>query len=1698
MDGEAWDPGATAGQVAEVASRFPGAKCWRLGSGFLLPGGLVLTAGHLVPQEGGEVRVRSLAGAGTTAPGWLPCTVEFHGRRAADRETATRRAGEGEPPSDLAVLRCTDPSTGELSLVPAVRWGRLVTEPCRAVVSATGFPSGFTVREEDVVLFRDSAQVWGTVSGSGPMARSRYEVRVNSPVPTSLTEIPGNAKSRWKGMSGAAVLCDGLVVGVVASAAREPEAGRLYVQGLAPLWRMARLRGLLRLPDDGPEPAELHSLLHRHSGHALRSPVSLLRPEAAAVRFHGRDEELRDFARWRDSGAPAALRLLSAQGGEGKTRLALAVTGEASRAGWAAGFLADRSDIGRLDAFLRASSVPVLLVLDYAEFRTAQVREVVTALAGAAGRGARRPVRVLLLAREAGEWWSTVSEQARAAALVEPGPHGGVIRLSALEPSVRRRADAAREATEDLGRRLRELWGEAPALGVRAADQAAGPRPGLKAGAVGGPHGEDPNGDSASAGERDADAAAWRHDEAAAEDRAASAAGPFPHPTLPDVTDQRFEGALNLQMTVLVALLQERDAVRTERGEPDEMVLLRHEQRYWKQTSEAFGLDGLGWDDRRLLVACATLCGAGDARQAAATLARLPSGRIARLDRTAVASWLADLYPAQGRYWGSLQPDRVGEFLVGTVLGTEPRLLEWLLPTAPADQIEAAFHLLARTGPHQERVAGLLSEVVARHPAQLVLSAVRTVPEVAEPSTLIAALDTVHEAWRRDMDGGEEEFAAEVYEAVPFPTLSLDRWAADLAGLLVARSEAAARAGADDDREALARLASRKHRLAIRLGELSRTEQALAVLDDAVALRRRLAADGDPGHEGDLALSLNSRAAALARAGRAAEALETSREVAVLYERLAGQDPDTFLADLAMAETNLANQLGDAGRGPESVAPARSAVDRYGLLAARDRAYRADLALAHHNLSIALATAGRGTEALAAQRKAVSGYRPLAARFPDRYQPDLANALAGLAARLREEGKVGEARRRIREAVEIHRRIARRFSRPLDDLALALSYASDILRDDGDGPGAVAAAQEAVTLLRPLAAAEPLAQLPALASALNALGNAWAEEDRVEEAVIALEEAATAYRVCCGTLPAQRPGLADVLVNLAEHLTDLRRTAACLRVLDEAELLLKELEREGLVAEGDHGLADVLDLRAHTLLKGDAPQGPAGEAAVARLLAGYEGMYGSLPPVAPGEPQTHLAALVDRGGNWLRLLYGLGRWQEALAVADRQKGVYAAITGASHARDTALAEAARWRAYPLQELGRTAESRAALVEAAELHRRIPDDAADGPTLPMRLRVLTELTRARHNADERAGAAVTAGEAVRLCRTASSAEQLPPGTLAESVLLHAETLLRAGSKAALGAAREAVRRWRSLSGIDPDGRPVLCQALQVYADALGREGRKAESVRACEEAVRLCRDAAAVATRLGDSDAADGVAQDPGSGQETGRGTADPDSPTRGGAGQSGESASDLAAALVSLAWALTDNGKWARAARCAREAATLLGADAGTGADHGGAVPPDIERNAQLSAAFHVLSRAVAGQQRTADSLAFATRSVELARKSAAVAPDVYEPQLADYLGQYGLALAASGRHRDATAASEEAIALLRPRFAADPAAYAYDMAGQLILQGRILHAASATSVHSLIAGERLTEAMAIGRDHGWTALVRQADSWRAEISLIR
>lgn len=129
------------------------------------------------------------------------------------------------------------------------------------------------------------------------------------------------------------------------------------------------------------------------------NPAGLLRADQRIVPFAGRDDEYRELREWcRDVKSP--VRLVVGAGGVGKTRLALELGDHLASVGWsvtvvAAGREADA--LTTLRAATRHSSI--LLIVNYAETRT-DLAELLRSVA-------RHPahVRVLLIARSAGDWW---------------------------------------------------------------------------------------------------------------------------------------------------------------------------------------------------------------------------------------------------------------------------------------------------------------------------------------------------------------------------------------------------------------------------------------------------------------------------------------------------------------------------------------------------------------------------------------------------------------------------------------------------------------------------------------------------------------------------------------------------------------------------------------------------------------------------------------------------------------------------------------------------------------------------------------------------------------------------------------------------------------------------------------------------------------------------------------------------------------------------------------------------------------------------------------------------------------------------------------------------------------------------------------------------------------------------------------------
>jgi hypothetical protein len=150
-----------------------------------------------------------------------------------------------------------------------------------------------------------------------------------------------------------------------------------------------------------------------------------LRPEAAIVTFWPRPE-LFTLHGWAASPLRADVQLVTGEGGAGKTRLALQFGGELHEQSEWRSYWVPAGGEASAAAAAGQGNTAVLLVLDYAETRT----ELGGILAQVITSSPRVKLRVLLLARSAGEWWqqlifgtaTIVSERLAAIAPITLGP----------------------------------------------------------------------------------------------------------------------------------------------------------------------------------------------------------------------------------------------------------------------------------------------------------------------------------------------------------------------------------------------------------------------------------------------------------------------------------------------------------------------------------------------------------------------------------------------------------------------------------------------------------------------------------------------------------------------------------------------------------------------------------------------------------------------------------------------------------------------------------------------------------------------------------------------------------------------------------------------------------------------------------------------------------------------------------------------------------------------------------------------------------------------------------------------------------------------------------------------------------------------------------------------------------------------------
>jgi hypothetical protein len=351
-----------------------------LGSGFIVDGvRRVVTARHVVTPDAFVATAWRVRPLGTSE--WLPARLVYEARVV-----------------DVAVVELVD-AVGLPAGFGPVGLGRLGGTD-RVEGRGVGFPESRRARQMRGLPISDPEDLRGELRPATSAKGDGIALHVAGSAPAEVA-----VGSAWAGMSGAGIRVGPWLVGVVESDPARFGTDRLKVALfgdepaeyqpalLAALgggrWEVAdRPAGLL--PPYQTPPATL-----RGSARSLRAAYGL-------VPFVGRDVEIDDLTGWCASQEHAAVRLVTGSGGKGKTRLVAEVALIMAERGWLTGFLKPDAETDQI-VDIETRGGPKLVIVDYADTRIEQVRRLLDA-----ATSSPEAIRILLVARTADRWWTTL------------------------------------------------------------------------------------------------------------------------------------------------------------------------------------------------------------------------------------------------------------------------------------------------------------------------------------------------------------------------------------------------------------------------------------------------------------------------------------------------------------------------------------------------------------------------------------------------------------------------------------------------------------------------------------------------------------------------------------------------------------------------------------------------------------------------------------------------------------------------------------------------------------------------------------------------------------------------------------------------------------------------------------------------------------------------------------------------------------------------------------------------------------------------------------------------------------------------------------------------------------------------------------------------------------------------------------------
>lgn len=918
----------------------------------------------------------------------------------------------------------------------------------------------------------------------------------------------------------------------------------------------------------------------------------------------GRSDILAELDAWTDNpGRAVGVRLLHAEGGIGKTRLAIEWVRRRRLRSEVTGFLHQHPGEGWLER-LCGLGPPVVVVIDYAESRPDLVGLLQRVAAFAAASGPRRHVRVLLLARSQGDWWEalqqrdsairalvTVHEPIKLRPLASTAVERGAIFATALIIFAKLRGNAPMPPSPialDDPRFERVLYLHMAALATveRARESAK-----------------------------------------QAKESARATASPLDVGSLMD-------------------------------------EVLHHEERFWVREGGSLIGAALDVSLARQLVVAATLRGGLETESQARTLCERFEERPRTREDDALIRLLHNIYESMDRtkYLPGLEPDLLGEGMVlriaapplgvGTPVGDN-----WIGRVVVAGDDEPAitstFTVLGRVSAVNPAVAGPWIERLLRSElAVRAVMALRAGKAVGQRTAVSALGDLLAAALERDGSASIAVKFAE--ERVPYPTVSLRRVAEWQTRTLIGHISER-----DDDRTIAIR-AELLNRHGIHLRAVGQREAALEATRTAVNHYYGLAERHPDEFRLGLAMSLDNLSLMLCELGDREEALASAREAIGHYRILVRARTEVYQADLARGLTNLGLRLSELGDREGALAAFRESVDHCHVLTARDpEAFQFYLAASLTNLSKGLSDLGDREGAVTASREAVDLFHLLAARDPEAFQPDLARSLNTFGVTLSDLGNREGAATATQAAVVLLRELVARDPEAFrPELAKSLHNLGNMLSEVGNHVEALVAAREAVGLRRPLAERYPGVFQPDLARSLNSVSLRLRALGNVEDALTAIREAEVLFRSLSERHPhVFEPDLSGTLTNLGNCLTLLRRYEEALESTREAVSIRRSLAGRYPQAFQPHLAASLNNLGGVLSALGEFEEalGVVREAVdLGRALAAIH-------------PETFQSDLANTLGNLGGLLSALGDHEGALAATREAAELRRAVGRASSA-----------------------------------------------------------------------------------------------------------------------------------------------------------------------------------------------------------------------------------------------------------------------------------------------------------------------------------------------------------------------------------------------------------------------------------------------